>query len=231
MHALGGVVLELLASISVVFGIDAVLIGLLVWAYHSPRFAQNRTSAATSLRVSWSTRAQVMGTISTLSLVTVFAVLHAFYGSVIHDRPVEPMTVALQTIGVLVLYDFAYYFLHRLMHVKRLMRWVHGVHHRARNPSALESFYLHPVELLAGLALFFASVWVVGPVHVYSFIIAFFIYSTMNILVHAGIVMGGRLLWPVDFLAKKHHVHHMDDFGKNYSSLTPLPDLLFGTAG
>ncbi len=223
--------LQLLVSISVIFAIDAVLIGGLVWAYHSPSFAQKRISAATSLRVSWSTRAKVMGTISTLSLVIVFGTLHALYGSVIHDRQVGAVTVAWQMISILVLYDFAYYFLHRLMHVKRLMRWVHGVHHRARNPSALESFYLHPVELVAGLGLFFASVWVMGPVHAYSFIGAFFVYSTMNILVHAGIVLGGRLLWPLDFLAKKHHVHHMDDFGKNYSSLTPLPDLLFGTAG
>ncbi len=223
--------LELLVSISVIFGIDAVLIGFLAWAYHSPRFAPKRISAATSLRVSWSSRAQVMGTISTLSLLAVFAALYALYGSVIHDGPVGAGTVVWQAVAVLLLYDFAYYFLHRLMHVKKFMRWVHGVHHRARNPSALESFYLHPVELMAGLGLFFASVWVIGPVHAYAFLIAFFVYSTMNILVHAGILFGGRLLWPIDFLAKKHHVHHMDDFGKNYSSLTPLPDLLFGTAG
>jgi sterol desaturase/sphingolipid hydroxylase (fatty acid hydroxylase superfamily) len=228
---LRGIVFELLVSISVIFGIDALLIGLLVWAYHSPRFAHKRISGANSLRVPWSTRAQVMGAISTLSLLTVFATLYAFYGSVVHGGRVGAFTVAWQTIGVLLVYDFSYYFLHRLMHAKKLMRWVHGVHHRARNPSALESFYLHPLELMAGLGLFFASIWVMGPVHVHSFIVAFFIYSTMNILVHAGIVLGGAMLWPIDFLAKKHHVHHMDDFGKNYASLTPLPDLLFGTAG
>ena len=136
---------------------------------------------------------------------------------------------------VLLVYDFAYYFLHRFMHVKRLMRWVHGVHHRARNPSAMESFFLHPAELFAGLGLLFvamaAVVAVVGPIHVHAFAVAFFVYSTLNILVHSGLDTRVVVLKPIDFLARKHHVHHEIDFGKNYSSLTPLPDLVFGTAG
>lgn len=215
---------------SATLGFNAVLLGVLAWAYASPRFASQRMSMATSLRLPWPARARVMVVTSALSLLTVFGFVWALYGTAIHDRPVGTSTIVLQTIGVLVLYDFAYYILHRLMHVKKLMRWVHGMHHRARNPSALESFYLHPVELFAGLALLFASVLVAGPVHVYAFTAAFFVYSTLNILVHSGLVFGGLALRPIDFLAKKHHVHHADDFGRNYSSLTPLPDLLFGTA-
>ena len=34
----------------------------------------------------------------------------------------------------------------------------------------------------------------------------------------------------LNFLTKKHQVHHLNDMSKNYSSLTPLPDLIFGTA-
>jgi len=35
---------------------------------------------------------------------------------------------------------------------------------------------------------------------------------------------------PFNALAKKHFHHHWDHFDKNYSSLTPLPDLLFKSA-
>jgi sterol desaturase/sphingolipid hydroxylase (fatty acid hydroxylase superfamily) len=112
-----------------------------------------------------------------------------------------------------------------------VMRLVHGVHHRAKNPSALESFYLHPAELLAGLFLLFASTFVVGPVHAHAFVAAFVVYSTLNIVIHSGMSFGHPLSWPVDALTRKHQTHHMTDFGKNYASLTPIPDLIFRTAG
>ena len=209
---------------------NGLLIGLLVWAYHAPRFAPYRMSQKQSMRVSWTTRARIMTTTSVLSLLTVFGVVRLAHDALILEGPTSVSMVLWDALLVLLVYDFAYYFLHRLMHVKKLMRWVHGVHHRARNPSALESFYLHPVELFAGLFLLFGCAYLVGPVHVYAFAVAFFVYSTLNILVHSGLDTGRKWLSPIDFLARKHHVHHQDDFSKNYSSLTPLPDLLFGTA-
>jgi sterol desaturase/sphingolipid hydroxylase (fatty acid hydroxylase superfamily) len=117
------------------------------------------------------------------------------------------------------------------MHHPKLLRAVHGVHHRARNPSALESFYQHPIELLSGLSLMFFATWLIGPVHVYTFAATFFVYSTFNIIVHAGFQARLWIFAPFDFLIRKHHMHHAADPGKNYSSLTPLPDLLFGTSG
>lgn len=172
-----------------------------------------------------------MASSSFISLATIVGVLYAFHDRLVttHETPV--WIAALQAVGILVIYDFVYYGLHRTMHIASLMRFVHGVHHRAKNPSALESFYLHPVELLAGLALLMFSTWVIGPVHIYAFAVAFFVYSTLNILIHSGIYFGNAMLWPVDALTRKHHVHHMKDHGKNYSSLTPLPDLIFRTAG
>ena len=45
------------------------------------------------------------------------------------------------------------------MHTKKGMRWVHGRHHEVRNPTAMESFYLTPYELFAGLGLLCACTW------------------------------------------------------------------------
>ena len=208
---------------------NAILLGVLAWAYHSPRLAHRRISPKSGIKVAWPKRLRIMAVISTLSLAAVILPSWLLFEHLVHERPTAWWVVALQAVGILTIYDFVYYGLHRTLHHKKLMRFVHGVHHRARNPSALESFYLHPIELLAGLALLYGATLAIGPVHVHAFLIAFFVYSTLNIVIHSGLVVPG--FGPLNFLTKKHHVHHQDDFAKNYSSLTPLPDLLFGTAG
>ncbi len=210
---------------------DVVVLAILVWAFASPRFAAQRISQAPTMKVSRSARLENIAVSSTLSLLTVVGGTYALFDVLFHQRETPLWLIALQGVGILVVYDFLYYFMHRGMHNKKVMRFVHGVHHRARNPSSLESFYLHPAELFAGLALLMLCTFIVGPVHIYSFGAAFFIYSPLNIVIHCGLRFKNPLLAPITFLTKKHHVHHMDDFGRNYASLTPLPDLVFRTYG
>jgi sterol desaturase/sphingolipid hydroxylase (fatty acid hydroxylase superfamily) len=223
--------IELVVLMSVTFTLSPVLLGVLAWAFHSPRFAENRISRGAGMQVARANRMRSMSTTSVLSLATVLGVTFLGYDHLISERDVPWWVMVLEGAGILVLYDFVYYFLHRGMHHPRILKAVHGIHHRARNPSSLESLYQHPLELLAGLALLFTSTWIVGPVHPRAFAAAFFVYSMLNILVHSGLDSKTWLLRPIDFLTRKHHVHHHDDPDRNFSSLTPLPDLLFGTAG
>lgn len=218
-------------TIFATFAFDAVLLVALAWMHHAPRFARYRLSTTVKMKVTTASRIKNIIISSTISLVAVLGTTYLAFDALIHTRPTPWWTIVLQALAILVIYDFAYYGLHRGMHHKKVMRLVHGVHHRAKNPSALESFYLHPAELLAGLFLLFASTFVVGPVHSHAFVIVFVVYSTLNIVIHSGMAFGHPLLWPVDALTRKHQVHHMTDFGKNYASLTPLPDLIFRTAG
>ncbi len=215
--------------IAAILAFDALLLGGLAWAYHSPRFASRRLSDRPSIKVSKANRLGTMALISTLSLAAVVGPTWFLREHLVTAEATAWWMIALQAVGILFVYDFLYYGLHRTMHHKKLMRWVHGMHHRVRNPSALESFYLHPVELLAGLGLLYVSTLLIGPVHQVAFLIAFFVYSTLNITIHSGLDL--KSLGPLNFLTKKHQVHHLADMSKNYSSLTPLPDKLFGTAG
>lgn len=221
---------ELYILVGAVLALDTALLALLVWAYHSPRLAAHRLGGGPPMRVTWPHRLKTMSVTSVLSLATVLGVTYVFHDRLLHVRPVSGWTIAAQTAGILIVYDFAYYFVHRAMHHPKLLRAVHGVHHRARNPSALESFYQHPLELLAGLTLLFGSTWLIGPVHERTFAATFLVYSTVNILVHAGLESRVALLAPFDFLVRKHHAHHASDLNKNFSTLTPLPDWVFGTA-
>src|SRR5207248_4016722 len=102
-----------------------------------------------------------------------------------HQNAVGAARIAFEIVAILLVYDFAYYWMHRLMHHKKLMKYVHAVHHEVHNPTAMESFYLHPIELFAGLALLISCTWVVGPVSIYSFAVVFFVHSTLNITVHS----------------------------------------------
>lgn len=226
---------RLIAPIVAIMALDTLLLVFLAWAYGAPRFASRRISPMPPLRVS--TREQLTHIVgnSTLSLLFVGSMIAALYGFALDLGAPTWWRVPVDVAVIVLAYDFLYYAFHRTLHHRKLMPYVHAVHHRARNPSALESFYLHPFELFGGLALLHLCVGgyalVVGPVHAYTYAIVFLIHSTLNILVHSGLVFGHWLWRPLDLLAKKHSIHHKDDFGRNYASLTPLPDLVFGTSG
>ncbi len=217
--------------IAAILAFDGVLLGFLAWAYHSPRFAQKRISQRPSMKVPAKERLTNIAVSSVLSLLMVFGFTYLIYPFTFHTHPTPWWRIVVEVFAILLVYDFAYYWLHRAMHIKQLMPWVHGVHHRVLNPTAMESFYLHPIELFAGLALLMLCTWLVGPVHGYAFAAVFLLHSSLNIIVHSGLHSGKAVLLPLDHLTRKHHLHHMDNATKNYASLTPLPDILFGTYG
>ncbi len=138
--------------------------------------------------------------------------------------------VALEIVLVLLTYDFTYYLLHRYpFHEWKLLKRVHAVHHAAKHPIAMDSLYLHPVENFLGLALLHACIFAVGPIHLPAYAVVLVVYTQLNIFVHCGLNLRGPLA-PLGYLARKHDAHHASMRAGNYASITPLPDLLFGTA-
>ena len=211
--------------------VDGALLSFLAFAYHSKRFEPYRISLKESMKVPGAKRFANIAFIAVLSLLAVFGMTAAIYRYTFYTHLVSPWRIAYEIVAILLVYDFAYYWLHRAMHTKKLMRWVHGKHHEAHNPTAMESFFLTPAELFAGLGLLLACTWLVGPVSIYSFAAVFFIHSTLNITVHSGLRSKQLLLWPVDHLTHKHYVHHAGNYHSNFASLTPFWDMLFGTRG
>ncbi len=128
------------------------------------------------------------------------------------------------------IYDFAYYFVHRYpFHEWKMLRGVHSVHHAARNPRFIDSLLLHPVETVIGLGLFFGSCAVVGGVHIYTLAAMFITYTAFMILNHAGIDYPKFPFKTLGILAAKHDRHHHSMLSGNYAAVTPLPDIIFGT--
>lgn len=146
--------------------------------------------------------------------------------------------IALDTVVILMFYDFFYYLTHRFVfHDSAFMggplKWMHAVHHRQLNPCEKDSSYIHPLEVAIGLGLYTASIFVLsrfmGGFHVATIIVSFLAFSQINIHNHA--------LWNVDrfpfrylnYASRMHHNHHARFTGGNFATITVLYDWLFGT--
>lgn len=139
------------------------------------------------------------------------------------------MTIFGEMLAVLLVYDLMYYFAHRAMHHPKVMKQVHGVHHYIRYPTAFESIYVHPVEGMIGIGLLMLSLTILGPIADTSFLIAFFIYTSANILVHANIRLNHPIFKLANYWAVRHDIHHGTQLNKNYASIFPFFDQLFNT--
>lgn len=129
---------------------------------------------------------------------------------------------------VLLLYDVAYYWLHRALHWRPLMRRIHWVHHRTSHPTAVDALYIHPLETVAGLGVLLASMAAVGPLGAGAFIAVVISHSLVNVLVHANLSIPTRLGWLTNHWSARHDAHHSGS--GNFGTITPLWDRLFGTS-
>ena len=165
-----------------------------------------------------------------VSITLIFSVMFGLGKYLYHDRDIPLWRFLLEALTVLLIYDFGYYFMHRYpFHEWKILRGVHSVHHAARNPRHFDALLLHPVETVLGLGLFFGSVALVGGVHIVTLGVLFTLYTALNILNHAGVDAARFPFKMLGKLAVVHDRHHHSMRSGNYASITPLPDIIFGT--
>ena len=168
---------------------------------------------------------------SVLSISMVYALTYLLYAFLFYEEAASLWRMLFEGVALLITYDFAYYLVHRYpFHQWGLLKRVHAVHHTVRYPTAYDSLYMHPLENAIGLALLMFCTFVVGPVSIYSFAGVFVVYSVLNILNHAGLDLPFFPFRTITALSRKHDRHHVSMRSGNYASITPLFDLLFGTA-
>ncbi len=167
---------------------------------------------------------------SVVSMALIFGATFGLRDVLFYQAPRPLHMLVLEGLAVILIYDFAYYFMHRyLFHEWPILRGVHSVHHASQNPRAVDSFLLHPVENVLGLTLMLASIAAVGGVHIYTFAPIFAAYTTLNVFNHAGLNVPRFPMKTLGWLAVAHDKHHHSMRAGNYASITPLPDLIFGT--
>jgi sterol desaturase/sphingolipid hydroxylase (fatty acid hydroxylase superfamily) len=207
-----------------------VAVAVLLCAYRSPKaqaylISDDPHRSRSDREVHW--RAALNAAVS---VTLIFSVATGLGSYLYYDHAAPAWRLLLEVVTVVLVYDFAYYFVHRYpFHEWGILRGVHSVHHAARNPRVIDSLLLHPVETILGLSLFFGSVALVGGVHIYTLGVLFVTYTACNILNHAGIDVDRFPLKTLGLLAAKHDRHHHSMLSGNYASITPLPDIIFGT--
>jgi sterol desaturase/sphingolipid hydroxylase (fatty acid hydroxylase superfamily) len=175
---------------------------------------------------------------STRLAVAIVAVPIAYliYGQVSREAimggfgPASRLPLAVQAIVILVVSDLVHYWMHRLMHGRRLWPF-HAVHHSSEHLDWLAAVRGHPVNdaimriaaTLPLLASGLAPIAVIGLTPLFLF---------MALLLHADVTWDWGPLRTVIASPRFHRWHHTSEAegrDKNFAALFPVWDILFGT--
>ncbi len=221
----------LLVIITAVLMFNGLLMAYLHWAFHAPRFAQHRFRAQpVKMRIDERQRLRnaLLNGIIPVSIFYAYVILG--FSRVLVEGPVSWLTIIWQVVFVLTVYDLGYYWMHRYAHTQKWMMKIHAVHHKARYPSARDSLWIHHYENVAGVSLLLVTLTLLGPIHVYSFALMFWIYTASNIIIHSGVAFPRYPLRLFNGLAEQHYGHHMVNMNRNFATITKFWDRVFGTS-
>ncbi|MGQ7830444.1 sterol desaturase family protein [Altererythrobacter sp. Z27] len=129
-------------------------------------------------------------------------------------------------------HDTWFYWTHRWMHVPRLFRLAHAVHHASRPPTAWTAMSFHPLEAITGAVVIPALVFVV-PIHLGVLALVLAIMTVMGVTNHMGWEMFPRRLvhsrlgnW---LITASHHERHHEEYRCNYGLYFRFWDRACGT--
>jgi len=132
----------------------------------------------------------------------------------------------------LIVQDTYYYWLHRLMHVKALFRFVHAGHHRSRQPTAFASFSFDALEAALNAWVMPALVFLV-PIHPAVILALLTLMTVLAVLNHSGweVLPDWLVRGPVGgwLISATHHSAHHTRYTCNYGLYFRVWDRLMGT--
>lgn len=228
--------MSIYAILLVVMGLSGLYMGFMSWLGQSGLMARHRRRQDKPYSIPDPKKKLNSALNSLVSTGLVFGLVALSSPWVIDaDKPPSALAIVTESVMILLIYDLGYYLLHRfVLHEWKPGRRIHAVHHMIRTPYARDSLWIHPVETALGIALLMASTLlttqIVGPVSPWSFGVCFFVYSILNIHIHAAFDLDFFPFRTLTVLSRNHDAHHRSMKGGYYASITPLWDHVFGTA-
>ena len=171
-----------------------------------------------------------------LGLVFVVGWLLARLDDVAIDEPLSAYVTSdrtgravLDVVIGLALFELAGYAYHRLAHRVPCLWRLHEIHHSSQTMDWLASFRQHPLEILLMTLAQNAPLVLLGiPLGAHAAVLALLKLAT--VFVHANIRVAEGPWTLVVATPRFHHRHHqLGGVVRNYASLFPFIDVLFGT--
>ena len=125
-------------------------------------------------------------------------------------------------------FELITYGLHRLWHASPTLMRFHRVHH-SPHLSALVSFRMHPIEVLAYILLGNLPLVILG-MPAWGGIYVLLAERTYNVLLHARVPFRLGIIGKVFASGAFHHRHHAAGRAANFGGVVSIYDHLFGTA-
>lgn len=146
------------------------------------------------------------------------------------DYPVWYLPLSL--LLCLIIHDTYFYWMHRLLHHKKIFDWTHLVHHRSVNPSPWTSYSFHFLEAWTEGGVLVAIVLVL-PVHPLTILLFTVTSFIINVYGHLGFEIVPRrfrqsFLFEILNTSVHHNLHH-SKFKGNYGLYFRVWDRVMGT--
>jgi lathosterol oxidase len=132
----------------------------------------------------------------------------------------------------LIIHDTYFYWMHRLLHHKKLFKLAHVVHHQSTNPSPWASYSFHFIEAWTEGAVLFVIMFLI-PMHPLTVVLFTIVGFIINVYGHLGYEIAPKqlrnsVLFEVLNTSVHHNVHH-SKFKGNYGLYFRVWDRLMGT--
>jgi len=135
-----------------------------------------------------------------------------------------------QIVILIILADIWFYFVHRMMHSKKIFRHTHKLHHLSTDPTPFATNSVHTFEAIMDIGFLVIASFLI-PLHPFALFITITIALMWSTIAHLGYEILPRNLF---FIGKylnlpTYHNHHHKTFKYNFGFYTTILDRCFGT--
>lgn len=144
---------------------------------------------------------------------------------------VQSLPFVLELLLAFFITDFFQYWAHRFFHTHTYLWRFHSVHHSTKNMDWLAGSRTHFIDIFFTRAITFIPLYVLGfsSITFNTYIIFMAIHA---VLIHANTRINFGFLKYIIATPQYHHWHHCEDpkyYGKNFATIFPFIDKIFGT--
>ena len=140
--------------------------------------------------------------------------------------------IPISIFAFLFIQDTYYYWIHRWMHLPKIYKFFHKVHHKSVHTTVFTAFSFHPYETFLQ-AIFLPIIVIFLPIHLYALFAVLLIMTLSATINHAGVEVypSGKLgnwfrKW---IIGATHHDSHHTKFNFNYGLYFTFWDRLMKT--